>query len=257
MKSKLGTLALTLSVSLAATAQMQTDSTGAVYNINSAQLDREPEFPGGLQALTTYVRENIVYPDNAFEENIEGIVNVIFTIDTLGNVKNPEVESNIGNVCEHAALEVISKMPAWKPAIFKGKPVPVLYRMPVHFFIPDKLPEHDDDLYSKEPVYRHTQVDAEYPGGKNALSVFIKQQIPELNTDNAGNAALIEFIIGAQGEVRKIALLKSLNDTDELEYKLDDLKKVMPEWKPAIANNSKVTSYYQLPVKDLSAHHNQ
>jgi TonB family protein len=252
MNSKIGTLALSLSVSLSAVAQTTLDSAGAVYNVSNVQLDSEPEFPGGLQALTDFVRNNTIYPDNAFENNIQGIVNVIFTIDTAGLVRNAEVESNVGNGCEEAALAVISKLPTWKPAMLKGKPVPVLYRMPVHFYIPDKLPENDDELYNQEPVYRHTQKEASFPGGRAALIEYLKNQIPEMNTRTAGSAAIVEFVVGMEGKVKKVCLIKSLNDTDDLEYKLDELINQMPAWQPAIANNKKVSSYFRLPINELN-----
>ena len=43
-----------------------------------------PEFPGGEQALRTYIGKEIKYPDDAVKAGIKGKVNVTFVIDKDG-----------------------------------------------------------------------------------------------------------------------------------------------------------------------------
>lgn len=49
-------------------------------------VDRMPAFPGGEAALMTYLRDNISYPPEAEEKNIQGKVIVQFVVDSVGYV---------------------------------------------------------------------------------------------------------------------------------------------------------------------------
>ena len=61
-------------------------------------IDKEPEFPGGNEALFKYVGENIKYPKALAKSNIEGKVIVSFIVSNTGdieNVKKLQAKSNI------------------------------------------------------------------------------------------------------------------------------------------------------------------
>jgi len=45
-----------------------------------------PAFPGGQNALDNFVFKNLEYPEEAVENNIEGIVTVNFAVDEAGKV---------------------------------------------------------------------------------------------------------------------------------------------------------------------------
>lgn len=96
-------------------------------------LDEAPEFPGGMEALYKYISENIQYPEQAKEANIEGRVVMQFTVTEDGNIVNVEVARGIGGGCDEEALRVVKAMPKWKPAIKDGKPVAGQYALPILF----------------------------------------------------------------------------------------------------------------------------
>jgi TonB family protein len=100
------------------------------------QVEVQPEFPGGDNALSSYVETNLVYPENAVDRNVEGTVRVQFVVDEKGNVRNPQVAGQKnGQGLEEAAIEVVKKMPAWKPGQVNGRNVktklvlPITYRL--------------------------------------------------------------------------------------------------------------------------------
>lgn len=92
-----------------------------------------PEFKGGTEALYSYLGQNIVYPEAAKVDSIEGVVFVSFIVDKTGVVTQPEVLKGIDPRLDAVALKVISDMPEWTPGMDKGKPVAVQYNIPIRF----------------------------------------------------------------------------------------------------------------------------
>ncbi|MBO6584514.1 MAG: TonB family protein [Gracilimonas sp.] len=62
-----------------------------------------PVLEGGNRAL----RNRIEYPDEAIENNIEGIVSILFTINEDGSTSNFEVLQEIGYGCEEMVIKAI------------------------------------------------------------------------------------------------------------------------------------------------------
>lgn len=96
-------------------------------------VEEMPSFPGGEEARTKYLAENINYPQQASENGIQGIVYVSFIIDSKGNVTNVKVLRGIGGGCDEEAVRVVKAMPQWHPAKQYGKPVRYLFNMPITF----------------------------------------------------------------------------------------------------------------------------
>ena len=101
-------------------------------------LDPEPEYPGGIEALYNFMRENIRYPQEAKKLGIEGRVFVNFVIDTDGTVSEPRILRDIGGGCGEEVLRVVNMMPRWKPALHRGKPLRTRYNLPVSFTLPEE-----------------------------------------------------------------------------------------------------------------------
>ena len=92
-----------------------------------------PEFEGGKEALYRYLSKNILYPDAARENNIEGRVIVHFTIKRDGNVDDIKVTRGIGGGCDEEAARVVRGMPPWKAARHKRKNIVFTETLPVEF----------------------------------------------------------------------------------------------------------------------------
>jgi len=96
-------------------------------------VDEMPEFPGGMAALFTYVKENLRYPKAAQEMNVVGKVLVNFVVEKDGRVVNARVVRGIGHGCDEEALRVVQEMPRWKPGQQSGKNVRVQFTLPISF----------------------------------------------------------------------------------------------------------------------------
>lgn len=81
----------------------------------ATELDESLAFPGGLDALSTFLYSNIEYPKDAREQAVEGRVKVEFIVATDGSVYGAKILKGLGHGCDQEVLRVINKMPDWRP----------------------------------------------------------------------------------------------------------------------------------------------
>lgn len=93
----------------------------------------DPEFPGGMEALTKYLSENIKYPEQAKKDKIQGKVYISFVVEKDGSVADAKVLRGIGGGCDEEALRVVNAMPKWTPGKQRNTPVRVQFNLPVVF----------------------------------------------------------------------------------------------------------------------------
>ena len=111
------------------TEKMATDNTG-YYNYTEVT----PSYNGGQSAIEAYIINNLQYPEEAIDNNIEGTVNIQFGIDENGNISNVKAVGNkIGYGLEEEAIKVISNMPKWTPGSVKGKNVKTWMTLPITY----------------------------------------------------------------------------------------------------------------------------
>ena len=96
-------------------------------------VEEMPSFPGGEAERNKFLATNIVYPQQATENGIQGTVYVSFVVDSKGNVTDVKVLRGIGGGCDEEALRVVKMMPQWHPGKQNGKQVRVLFNMPIYF----------------------------------------------------------------------------------------------------------------------------
>jgi len=96
-------------------------------------IDKEPEFPGGQAAFNKFVADNLKYPTIARENGVEGTVVLNFVVEEDGRITNIEIRRDIGNGCGTEAMRLVRAMPKWVPGQHNGRPVRVMYTLPVLF----------------------------------------------------------------------------------------------------------------------------
>jgi TonB family protein len=96
-------------------------------------VEEMPEFPGGSQALRSFVAKSIRYPAEAQKEKAQGKVFVSFVVSSKGKVENAKIERSVSPSLDAEAIRVVSQMPDWKPGMQRGKAVSVEYTIPIEF----------------------------------------------------------------------------------------------------------------------------
>ena len=66
-----------------------------------------PEYPGGKEAFRKYIKENLKYPEEALQKQIEGIVQLVAQIDDNGHVVDVTIEKGLGAGCDEEAARLI------------------------------------------------------------------------------------------------------------------------------------------------------
>ena len=100
--------------------------------------DEPPVFPGGVEAMMKYLKDNIVYPAKAKRKGISDIVMLRLLIDRTGKIAGIDVENSVDKALIKEAVRVVSKMPNWQPAKQDGKNVAVYFSLPVRFALDSK-----------------------------------------------------------------------------------------------------------------------
>jgi periplasmic protein TonB len=102
----------------------------------STAIDVYPRFPGGDESRLYYLRQHIRYPEAALKNLVQGVVKVVFIVETDGSVSNIDVAKRIGGGCDEEAMRVTREMPKWEPGKRNGRAVRVMVNMPIVFRIP-------------------------------------------------------------------------------------------------------------------------
>lgn len=93
----------------------------------------EPEFRGGSAKMSKFIGKNIKYPQECIQNGISGKVYLSFVINEKGHIENITVERSVHPLLDQAAIDVIKKMPKWKPGKKDGKRVKCRARLPINF----------------------------------------------------------------------------------------------------------------------------
>lgn len=108
---------------------MKTDDKG-YYNYT----ETAPAYRDGQTSLENYITNNIEYPPDAMDNDAEGTVYVMFTIDENGKVGNAKTSgTKIGYGLEEEAIKVVNGMTNWTPGMNNGKKVKGWYTLPITY----------------------------------------------------------------------------------------------------------------------------
>lgn len=89
------------------------------------QVEQRAMFPGGQDGMLSYMMQHMKYPKEAEKDKAQGTVVVHFVVESNGSISNVMVPDSlkVHPVLDAAAVQLVKKMPKWKPAMLKGKAV--------------------------------------------------------------------------------------------------------------------------------------
>ncbi|MBC5863666.1 energy transducer TonB [Flavobacterium turcicum] len=94
---------------------------------NTAGIEVKPDFPGGINKFYKFIGDNYTTPEDA----PSGKVYVTFVVEKDGSLTDVKVARDVGYGTGKEAIRVLKKSPKWSPGIQNGKPVRVLYSIPI------------------------------------------------------------------------------------------------------------------------------
>ena len=97
--------------------------------------DLNPVYPGGMEAMLNFLKENIVYPNKEKRKRVSGTSYISFVVEKDGRVTDVKVIKGMpnGEGCDNEAIRVIKLMPNWKPAEKNGELVKSNQVIPIKF----------------------------------------------------------------------------------------------------------------------------
>ena len=104
-----------------------------------------PEYPGGSEAMTEFILNNLAYPEAEKKAHIQGTITMQFIVEKNGSLSNIIAIKSVskGANLEKEAERVIKLMPKWKPGIQDGHNVRVYKNVPFYFVLaPKKTKKH-------------------------------------------------------------------------------------------------------------------
>lgn len=102
-------------------------------SVHPERVDVSAEFPGGINKAREFIANNLQYPEEAEENEVEGTVRAKFVIEKDGSLTNIQIEKKLGYGCDEEVIRVLKRMPKWKPAKLNGETVRSQFAMPISF----------------------------------------------------------------------------------------------------------------------------
>ena len=207
--------------------------TTQVYQV----VEQMPQFPGGSNGLMTYLRNCIIYPQEARDANIQGKCFVTFVVDSNGKIKDARVQKSSGNeALDKESVRVVESMPRWTPGKQNGKNVAVQYTLPIMFRLqgaPQPKTNKDMLLLNKESPLLIIN-GAVYEGNAGIINNIKEEDIESINVLQEEAATKL---YGEKGKYGAIMLeLKKHTQFDPKSFTYDD------------ASSSKEPQMYQFNV---------
>ncbi len=117
-------------------------------------VEQMPQFRGGETALMKYLQENVIYPEQAVKDSIQGRVVVQFLVDITGEVGEVKIVRSVREDLDEEVVRLVKTLPKFSPGRICGKAVKVWYTLPVTF----KLQGVDQSKEISKKGKRHNEV---------------------------------------------------------------------------------------------------
>lgn len=114
-----------------------------------------PQFPGGDGAMIKYIYDNLRYPKEAYDENIQGRVVVQFLVDKSGDIDSVKVVKSKDSYLDAEAVRIVRSFPKFTPGTFDSMPVEQWMTLRVMF----KKTDYDDRFNTKYPAFQYDNGD--------------------------------------------------------------------------------------------------
>jgi TonB family protein len=218
--------------------QLKIDTAAFADKQPFASVEHAPQFPG---SLADFLRNNIRYPAAMRQANVEGKVFVQFLVETDGTIANIKAINDPGYGSGDEAERVMASSPKWTPAYQNGKPIKVMYTVPISFTL--------NNTTGANKIFNTVEKQPQFPGGLVKFGEFLQSNIhypAAMRQANVQGKAIVQFIVEEDGSLSNIQVLSSpgYGSGEEAARVLD----ISPKWTPGYQNSKPVRVMYTVPV---------
>ena len=224
--------------------------------------DEKPQFPGGEKSLMEYIANNVQYPKEAKDANIQGRVIVQFVVTKDGSIGQTKIIRGKNELLDQEAVRVIKSLPKFTPGKVDGKPVNVWYTLPISFKTMGndnaKKPESTQATAPAAPVpaadsddkvFDVVEQKPQFPGGERALMEFVSNNIryPKTAFDaNIQGRVIVQFVVRSNGSIGDVKVIRGKDPA--LDAEAVRVIKTLPAFTPGMLNGQAVNVWYTLPI---------
>ncbi len=137
----------------------------------------KPIYPGGINAMRQFIKENLKYPEEALKNKIEGSVYCRYDLNYKGKVTNVKVLTGLGYGCDEEAVRLIKKMKFTPSKSPRKMRVGFQKNLRIHFKLPKKTVQEKTTKTDANVSYQITYKDnapTTTPKKKNVYHYTIK-----------------------------------------------------------------------------------
>lgn len=205
--------------------------------------------PKGKEAWNEYLRNNLIYPEEAKKAGIKGAVLVRYEIDEDGHMSNILVNESIHPLLDREAMRLIAEMPLINP-ISKSMRFEYI-RFGVNEARENEKKADSIKMARLEKMGVVTRADRmpSFPGGQRALDAFLEKNLKYSKSaikNKRSERVNIEFVVNTDGSLSYIGIKKSANP--QLDTEAMRVVNMMPKWKPGTIQGQPVAVYYVQPI---------
>lgn len=104
-------------------------------------------------SMLNYIYRNLLYPNEAFNLNLEGTVVIRFIVEKTGCLSDISVQRSLGGGTDEEAFRIANQMNIdnirWIPGKQRGTPVRVYFNLPIKFVISDSTTIVGDSILTQ------------------------------------------------------------------------------------------------------------
>lgn len=216
--------------------------------------EKNPQFPGGDEALLEFLGKNLAYPASCQEQSIQGRVYASFIVEKDGSITNLRIMRSPHPDLSAETIRVLKAMPQWKPGTQKGKPVRVNFSIPIMFRLPEQtetpMPEYETPVQDNgERIYEVAEVNPQFPGGDEALLEFLGKNLKyPSNCQEQGIQGHVyaSFVVEIDGKITNAKIMRSPHP--DMSKEVERLIGIMPPWIPGMQDGKPVRVKYSVPI---------
>ena len=216
-------------------------------------VEQMPEFPGGMGECMKWLGQNIKYPAEAIEKEIQGRVILQIIVEKDGTITNAVVAKGVHPLLDNEALRVINQSPKWEPGKQNGEAVRVKYTLPVLFKLNDKASENATKEEQNNPdengVYQVCEEMPEFPGGMQECMKWLGKNIKyptEAIEKGIQGRVILQMVVEKDGSITNAKVVRSVDPL--LDKEALRVINLSPKWTPAKHQGEAVKVRYTLPV---------
>ena len=113
------------------------DNSNKIYTLKEVTRTPVPLFSSRDCNFSTFVANNLKYPEAAFKQAVSGVVKLKFVVEPTGRISNIVAEKTVGAGCTEEAIRVV-RLLRWNPGVFNTKAVRTFMTIEIAFNVAEK-----------------------------------------------------------------------------------------------------------------------